>query len=149
MTRTEATIEREALLSYCDNTAGYEILAHLMTVNTDSMEVELIPRSRQEIHALVNADDRTMDRRLKEGHDELGILHAESGEGHEQYDDMRRVYRIVPGRITPELLREIKMKGYFRPRQPHSTVSHADVSGGDSTFFGPLPEWEEFVNEYL
>jgi len=146
MTRTEATIEREALLDYCDNTAGYEILAHLMAVDTDSMAIELIPRSRQEIHALVNAGDRSIDRRLKEGHEEIGILHAESGEGYEQYPDTRRVYRIVPGRIDPELLREIKMKGYFRPRQPNSTVPHANVEGGDSTF-GPLPEWKRFVNE--
>ena len=124
------------------------MLAHMIAVDTDSMEVELVPRSRQEIHSLVNAGDRTVDRRLKKGHEDLGILHAESGEGYEKYDDMRRVYRIVPGRIDPELLREIKMKGYFRPRQPNSTVSHADVSGGSSTF-GSLPEWDEFVNEYL
>lgn len=148
MTQPQGTIERKALLSYCDNTVGYEIVANLIAVDTNSMEVELLPRSRQEIHSLVNAGDRTVDRRLKEGHEDLMILYAETGEGYEQYDDMSRVYRIVPGRIGPELLREIKMKGYFRPRQPHSTVSHADVSGGNSTF-GSLPEWEEFVNEYL
>lgn len=148
MTNPEHTIDRETLLSYCNKTAGYEILGHMIAVDTDSMEVKLIPRSRQKIHSLVNAADRTVDRRLKEGHEELEILHAETGEGYEQYDDMSRVYRLVPGRIAPKLLREIKIKGYFRPREPHPDVSHVNVAGGASSF-GSLPEWRAFVDGYL
>ena len=119
----------------------------MIAVDTDSMEAKLIPRSRQEIHHLVDENDRSVDRRLKKGHEELEIIRAETGEGYERYNDMRRVYHLVPERFTPEILREVKIKAYTRS-EPDSTGSHADVSGGESSFYGQLT-WEEFVKEVM
>lgn len=148
MTQPEDAIEPSVLYDYCDTTAGYEILAQLIAVGSDPMDIDLVPRSRQELHSNVPVSNRTIDRRLKEGHEELAILLKETGERYEQYDDLQRIYRVAPDRIAPPLLREIKMKGYFRQRQPHSTVPHANVSGGESNF-GPLPGWSAFVRKQL
>lgn len=148
MTSSGTPIEPELLYDYCSNTAGYEMLAQLIAVDPDTMEIDLIPRSRQELRSLVNESHRSIDRRLKEGSEKLEILLKETGEQYEQYDDKRRIYRIAPARIDRPVLREVKMRGYFRPRQPNDTVQHANIEGGQSSF-GSRPEWEEFIREFL
>lgn len=148
MTQPEGAIDPSVLYDYCDTTAGYELLARLIAVGSDPTDIDLVPRSRQELRSEVPANNRTIDRRLKKGYEELAILLKETGEQYEQYDDLQRIYRIAPDRIAPPALREIKMKGYFRPRQPNSTVPHANVAGGESNF-GPLPGWSDFVRKHL
>lgn len=139
---------RRELEDFCSKAAGYEVLAHMITVNTHTRDVGLVPRSRSEIQSEVRSSEKSIDRRLDDGHDELAILVKETGENYKQYDDMRRIYRIRPNRIGPGMLREIKMKGHIRPPQSDSDASHANVNGGDSTFHR-LPEWEDFVRDFI
>lgn len=147
MTHQEAVIETKALDDYCDNSGGYEILAQMIGVNPETMDIELIPRCRQELIAEVDTSERTVDRRLKEAHKELGILRAETGVGYDQFEDMRRVYRIRPDRVTKEMLQEIKIKGYMRVRFSNNPKHHTDVRGGMNEFY-QYPSWEEFLENH-
>ena len=100
MTQPEGPIDSSVLYDYCDTTAGYELLARLIAVGSDPTGIDLVPRSRQELRSEVPASNRTIDRRLKEGCEELAILLKETGERYEQYDDLQRIYRIAPDRIA-------------------------------------------------
>lgn len=148
MTHQEAVIEKEVLDDHCENSGGYEILAQMIAVNLDTMDIELIPRCRQELITEVDTSERTVDRRLKEANEDLGILIAETGVGYSHFEDMRRVYRIRLDKVTKEMLKEIKIKGYMRGHFSNTPGAHGDISGGTNVFYY-CPNWEEFITEFL
>jgi len=144
----EFEIDEERLEDYFNNKSTLEMLAKMIIVNVDTMDVEVVPRSRQYLLSKVDSSEDTVDKYLNRGVTELNILRSDSGSKYKMYPDNYRVYRINQHRLSTETLREIKKKGYYRSNQPHPIVDHADVEGGRSDF-SPLPDWEPFVKHEI